>query len=83
MKKGGKSFLIILVFLSTFIYTLNINKNILIMKTPNIIKTDHTSQGVKNISPNSELLSLFQVEELEQRYEMGWGGGGNFSFPKK
>ena len=83
MKKGGKSFLIILVFLSTFIYTLNINKNILIMKTPNIIKTNHTSQEVKHISSNSELLHLFQVEELEQRYEMGWGGGGNVSFPKK
>ena len=34
----------------------------------------YTSQGAKNISPNSELLNLFQVEELEQRYEMGWGG---------
>ena len=42
------------------------------MKTQNIIKTDQTSQEVKNISPNSELLNLFQVEELEQRYEMGW-----------
>jgi hypothetical protein len=37
----------------------------------------HTSQEVKNISPNSELLNLFQVEELEQRYEMGWIKGGS------
>ncbi len=58
-------------------HTLNINKTILIMKTQNIIKTDQTSQEVKNISPNSELLNLFQVEELEQRYEMGWIKGGS------
>ena len=44
------------------------------MKKQSIINSDHTSQGVKNISLNSELLNLFQVEELEQRYEMGWGG---------
>ena len=49
------------------------------MKTQNIIKTDQTSQEVKNISPNSELLNLFQVEELEQRYEMGWVEGGSVS----
>ena len=33
------------------------------MKTQNIIKTDHISQGIKNLSLGTELLHLFQLKK--------------------